>query len=41
MGQTTRCARCRKGIGQNDKVAIIDERIYHFKCAERIEKNKK
>lgn len=33
MGETTRCARCRKGIAQNDKAAIIDDKIYHSKCA--------
>lgn len=41
MGNTTRCARCNKGITNSEKAVFIDDLLYHVKCAERLSKGKK
>lgn len=40
MGGAIRCARCNKGISQNEKWLVMDEAAYHAKCAKRVEKAK-
>lgn len=42
MGGAVRCARCKKGISDNEKAAFDDEgNIFHKKCLERNLRGKK